>query len=356
MVNRLDAADLAALSFIKGMDGLSPLAWLQLQGLIAGRSPEDKLNHAELSKLVKNILDASTGNLEKGRPALSHFTTLLPSFNKLTPETVKIVELSKGDLLPASPKTDKIDPKAPNQVETSVTKEKKTEQSIAQKPIGTHQHTRSEEHSLKSQHVPLSQPLQQAVKEVVKALHFLGPQIDTKEVVKAEISSSPKSTITPTDYLTKPELQTKPKPNLEDPFVKTESPTKSPKEQQAAKPRETIKLNQEPVNKAESKDTTRPLEQKKEATVIGNFQQIPPQKKEAELSSFQGFRGAAQEQAATQQPRSADRTIIPGAPFQAPLGTSESRRKEKRKYPNYHSDQEEGEDAEQNNDPNHKRR
>ncbi len=357
MVHRLDAADLAALAFIKGMDGLTPGMWLQLQGHLMGK--EERPDHEELSKLVKNILDSTTATPAKEGSKFTPFLRLPPNITKISPELVKLLENGKPTELPKlAHKTDKTDPKLPNQVETTLVKEKTTEKVVAQKPMGAQEHHRTEERGLKSQHVPTSQPMQHAVKEVVKAMSFLNPAQDndverTTDTHKS--TASPKSAIQPSSEMKESEFMAKQK--APDQKVKTEK-QEAPKSEfhpsfhtrTEAKP-----LSKHEFIRQEPKVTQQPKEEKQAPLTPQAHQHKPLEKRGEEFSAFLGSKSAPQE-SAQNQARPADRNTLPAAPFPTQFSTAESRRKEKRKYPHYFSDMEEGEEDQQNNDPNQKKR
>jgi hypothetical protein len=351
MVNRIGIAEIAAIASIRSIETLPPELWLEIQGLMTGRELETGADHAELSKLVKNLLETPSGRELRDKGTFSYFTSLISMSAKPSTEKIKLIETRSGELSLLPSKASKIEFELQNQVETAILKEKNLEKIIAQKPEGKSQQ-QPEEVRRNPELPPLSKPLQQAINEVVKVLRFIFPHIDKNAVDNADSyksAASPSSMIQPPNETKDANLALK---------KYQSNPKIGSKKQPASKENSYYSVIHQRVRNEESSIFKQPMkatilhkEEKRE--VDRTSLHILPAKKEPEHTLNLGFKNTAQEQQMNQT-RQIDRNSIPGAPYQAQFSTADSRRKEKRKYPYYFSDQEEGEDAEQNNDPQQK--
>jgi hypothetical protein len=348
MVHKIDAADLAALAFIKGADGVSPGMWLQLQNLMKGDMSRQEMDPAEISKLVKNILES--GNKEvfsqtfqegfKFPPSIR----LLPSLSKPSQQDTQLLE--KGGIQTKLPdaKPEKMEagtkkPGSQQESQNGPLKESGSQQVERQRQLpkmglDTLNASKSDSKEFK--------PMETAIKQVAHSLAQLNPQdgkketkppVENKEVVahKSE-GSNPTKPLEPT---TKPDIEMK-------------SGDKASKD--LNKPEKLIadKVVEKQIftAKTEVKETT------KSSNVIANSP-VLPNKKETELQLATTSRGVAQSNASAQT-QSSEKAVIPGAPYQTQFLPSELRRKEKKKYPHYFSDREDGEEDTDPQDHNRK--
>jgi len=350
MVHKIDAADMAAFAFLKGVDSLS--LGILLQSLISNPSgSKDELANPELAKLVKNILESTPK--EGGK--FTHLIHHLPTIVKLNPEIVKLIKPESESSLPLVSKIDYIS----NVRE--VPKEKGSDPTTIQKPsnldlpkLSPHYPLRPEVVGSKSQNVALSQPMQHAIKEVVRALHTLLPNLGKKD---GEKLGTEKIAIV-TESLVRETAET-----TDTEFMESgqQLDQQTAKQENKSLPKSNFHPSFSPMNRAaqpvEKKRSFEPqaqtkVDKLKEPSMATQPQQ-PLLKKEGELERTLDSRPAPQSQPTI---HSAEKNVIPGAPCPTQFAADHLRRKEKKKYPHYFSDREEGDEESKNNDPNQRQR
>lgn len=364
MVHGLSPADLAALNLIKGFDGLSAGMWLQIQDLMeSGFSDKELASHEELSKLVKNILESTP----KEGKAFSQPVKLLPTLEKLSPEVNKKLVSSEGQAersaaaLPAKSEKQTLsaDPKSALMADP---KEKLTSPTSQKSPPFL------SKDSLLSPRFPLSQPqpslkmadpLQQAVKEVVKALSLLLPVKEKRSEEPASergnrsVPPMPKSAAA--ESMPKGQIA----PSKEAKLDKKES-TKVESQSSFGAPKEGKSVEKRSMEQTAKETPTTYLQAKPEAKVpaqITPFSMtpqapLPLNRKAFELELTAQTKSAAQAPVTHIPPTpAAEKGILTAAPHQSQFNLSDTRRKEKKKYPHYFSDHDEEQEHSEQEQP-----
>ena len=356
MVHRIDAADLAALAFIKGFDSVSSGMWLQLQSLMKADPSQKDMDPADVSKMVRTILETCqkevpTDVLKEGLK-FSHLIRVLPPLSKPSQQDVQLREKG-GDLSkPNTAQSEKMD-RNPNP-QSFVRPQTKESSEFVEKQRQLPKQT-MEGLSASRAKPPHSEPMETAVKGVVQALNQLGeqvkpkeqkklaePKIDTKESTKQEVASAPKKSSD-----TESSAKEKNPQQFESKLSQNKSETQV--EGKQTQPRE------EKVVERQVQSSQVQVKEDKISLSVSIHTTVVPNKKESELQMATTSKGLAQAQTTTQA-LSSEKTVIPAAPYQTQFQAADLRRKEKKKYPHYFSDNEEGEEESDHTDPNPNRK
>ena len=353
MVHRLDAADLAALAFLKGFDGVSSGMWLQLQSLLKGDTDQKGMDPAEISKLVKNILETSQKeipmNVLNEALRFPHLIRVLASLSKPSQLDVQLCEKSGDPSKPNKAMSEKMDQNPnPQTAPQHLSKEKSAEFVEKQRQMPK---LPMENPVASKAKPPHAEPMETALKGVLQALNqldeqfksteekkFSDPHIAAKEAPKQERMLTPqKSSHLESSTQEKKPQHSDSKPVSAKPEIHVETKQTKPHEEKVIERQVQSSQTQVKEDKIVSSVSTH-------TTVVLN-------KKEAELQMTTSSKGFAQAQTTTQA-QSSEKTVIPAAPYQTQFQATDLRRKEKKKYPHYFSDNEEGEEGSDHNDPN----
>jgi hypothetical protein len=197
--------------------------------------------------------------------------------------------------------------------------------------------------------MPTPQPMSNAVKEVIQTLlFFLPPTVkkDAEPKMLLQANVTPETLVKPSTKASNTEFMAKDQnPKQEPKAAEKKAPTTELRPATTTQPKESKAMETRVVEQKDQHPT--PSSQLKAEKPAPQQFTPTPIRKEAEVAF-----STAQAQTAAQAPTAQRPTVVPGAiPFQTPLTPSEVRRKEKRKYPHYFSDLEDGEEQLDQEDP-----
>lgn len=333
--------EIASLMAMRGLDGLTPGQWLEIQDLMLNRFGEKAgTDVLELNKLVKNFLAAQPNFMPAEAGKFMHSIHLLPSFKNLPPEMATWLGKTEG--------TEKLVPKLEQNPSVPVDKEPSPKEADRPKLHTTIEQKVKEALAKKESHTP-SQPVEQAIKEVVKALSYFIPRQMPDEMKKEaprteahaeKMVTAPKESSSAEFTSKNPETPPLPKPEPKAQPKHDIHPELSTMKSERPMPNRTIE-QQKPAEQPIDRPAVAPTTPKPVTLPTFNLPTGERKAEEAPKSHVSSTSVSAQ---STQRPAIAETTVITAAPYSAQNQLNDIRRKVKKKraeYPWYGEEEEE---------------